>query len=62
MKLGTSFLATLPFLALQSDALPQKASKAPAFFLAGDSTTAVQSIGGGGALNPSRTLEKKRNH
>ncbi len=49
-------LTTLPLLATLSTFLsPATAApkaKPPAFFLAGDSTTAVQSAGGGGTLNP----------
>lgn len=43
-------LATvLPFIFATANALPQaRADKPAAFFLAGDSTTAVQSTGGGG--------------
>ncbi|KAF2127840.1 carbohydrate esterase family 12 protein [Dothidotthia symphoricarpi CBS 119687] len=48
MKSGYSFLAVLSSLAVHSAALTLAAVKPPAFFLAGDSTTAVQSTGGGG--------------
>ncbi|KAF2856379.1 carbohydrate esterase family 12 protein [Plenodomus tracheiphilus IPT5] len=47
---GIAFCATLASLTSFATALPAKDSKVkpPAFFLAGDSTTAVQSAGGGG--------------
>ncbi|OLN86867.1 Rhamnogalacturonan acetylesterase RhgT 2 [Colletotrichum chlorophyti] len=53
--------ALLPALAMAapSASLDKKAAKPPAFFLAGDSTTAVQSTGGGGWGNGFLSFLKK---
>ncbi|KAF9877060.1 GDSL-like Lipase/Acylhydrolase [Colletotrichum karsti] len=48
MKVQTLLSALLPAFAMAAPSADKRAAKPPAFFLAGDSTTAVQSEGGGG--------------
>ncbi|KAL0943488.1 GDSL-like Lipase/Acylhydrolase [Colletotrichum truncatum] len=48
MKFQTVLSALLPAFALAAPSSEPRQAKPPAFFLAGDSTTAVQSTGGGG--------------
>jgi hypothetical protein len=60
-SLGTALFASLSSLASCATATPVSSTSAalakpPAFFLAGDSTTAKQAANGGGSLHANRQL------